>query len=84
MAHPEVREAAVIAVADELRGQVAKAFVVARGTDPALPAALQGWVRERLSQHEYPRAIEIVDELPKTPAGKINRQALREREARKP
>ena len=79
MAHPEVREAAVIAVADELRGQVAKAFVVTRAPDPALPAALQGWVRERLSQHEYPRAIEIVDELPKTPAGKINRQALRER-----
>jgi len=84
MAHPEVREAAVIAVADELRGQVAKAFVVTRAPDPALPAALQSWVRERLSQHEYPRAIEIVDELPKTPAGKINRQALREREARKP
>ena len=84
MAHPEVREAAVIAVADELRGQVAKAFVVTRGRDPALPAALQGWVRERLSQHEYPRAIEIVDGLPKTPAGKINRQALREREARRP
>jgi acetyl-CoA synthetase len=84
MTHPEVREAAVIAVADELRGQVAKAFVVARGADPALPAALQGWVRERLSQHEYPRVIEIVDELPKTPAGKINRQALRERSAGRP
>src|SRR5262249_50859447 len=84
MAHPEVREAAVIAVPDELGGQAAKAFVVTRGTDPALPPALQSWVRERLSQHEYPRAIEIVDELPKTPAGKINRQALRNREARRP
>ena len=41
-------------------------------------------MRERLSQHEYPRAIEIVDELPKTPAGKINRQALRERQAGRP
>jgi acetyl-CoA synthetase len=38
-------------------------------------------VRDRLSQHEYPRLVEVVDELPKTPAGKINRQALREREA---
>jgi len=80
MGHPDVREAAVIAVADELRGQVAKAFVVvARPGGAELVTELQTWVRQRLSQHEYPRAIEIVDELPKTPAGKINRQALRER-----
>jgi acetyl-CoA synthetase len=81
MSHPDVREAAVIGAADELRGQVAKAFVVAHRRDAGLVAELQRWVRERLSQHEYPRAIEIVDELPKTPAGKINRQALRERPA---
>ncbi len=84
MSHPDVREAAVIGAADELRGQVAKAFVVAPRRDAGLVPELQRWVRERLSQHEYPRAIEIVDELPKTPAGKINRQALRERQARRP
>ena len=84
MSHPDVREAAVIGTADELRGQVAKAFVVARLRDALLLPELQRWVRERLSQHEYPRAIEVVDELPKTPAGKINRQALREREAGRP
>lgn len=81
MSHPDVREAAVIGAADELRGQIAKAFIVARRSDAGLVPELQGWVRDRLSQHEYPRAIEIVDELPKTPAGKVNRQALREREA---
>ena len=84
MSHPDVREAAVIGAADELRGQVAKAFVVAPRRDAGLVPELQRWVRERLSQHEYPRAIEIVDELPKTPAGKINRQALRERQAGRP
>jgi acetyl-CoA synthetase len=81
MSHPDVREAAVIGTTDELRGQVAKAFVVARRRDAGLAQELQRWVRDRLSQHEYPRAIEIVDELPKTPAGKVNRQALRQREA---
>ncbi len=84
MSHPDVREAAVIGAADELRGQVAKAFVVARRRDAELVPELQGWVRERLSQHEYPRAIELVDELPRTPAGKVNRQALRERPAGPP
>jgi acetyl-CoA synthetase len=75
--HPDVREAAVIAIADEVRGQVPKAYVVATRRDAALEAELQAFVRERLSQHEYPRRIEVVDELPKTPAGKIDRKSLR-------
>ena len=84
MSHPDVREAAVIGAADELRGQIAKAFVVAHRRDAELLPELQQWVRERLSQHEYPRVIEVVEELPKTPAGKVNRQVLREREAGRP
>ena len=84
MSHPDVREAAVIGAADELRGQIAKAFVVAHRKDAELLPELQQWVRERLSQHEYPRVIEVVEELPKTPAGKVNRQVLREREAARP
>jgi acetyl-CoA synthetase len=77
--HPDVSEAAVVGVADELRGLVAKAFVVSRRDDPALESELQAWVRGRLSLHEYPRRVERVDVLPKTPAGKIDRRALRER-----
>jgi acetyl-CoA synthetase len=69
----------VVGVADELRGLVAKAFVVSRRDDPALESELQAWVRGRLSLHEYPRRVERVDVLPKTPAGKIDRRALRER-----
>jgi acetyl-CoA synthetase len=78
LAHPDVREAAVVGVADPVRGQVAKAFVVAgrRGRD--FDEELQTWVRTRLSLHEYPRQVEVVDELPKTPAGKIDRRALRD------
>ena len=38
------------------------------------------FVKEKLSKHEYPKEIEIVDELPKTPDGKIKRKVLRERE----
>jgi acetyl-CoA synthetase len=77
--HPDVREAAVIGVADELRGHVVKAFVVsARAGDDAFARELQEFTRVRLSRHEYPRQVAFVADLPKTPAGKVNRKALRE------
>jgi acetyl-CoA synthetase len=79
--HPDVLEAAAIGVADQLRGQVVKAFVVSgRSGDEAFARELQDFTRRRLSQHEYPRIVVFVSELPKTPAGKVNRKVLRERE----
>ena len=79
LAHPEVREAAVVGVADAVRGQIPRAYLVAERRDSAFAAELQDFVKTRLSLHEYPRSVQFVDELPRTPAGKINRKALRER-----
>jgi acetyl-CoA synthetase len=79
--HPDVREVGAIGVPDKLRGQVVKAFVVTdrKGDEPFIKE-IQDLVRGRLSQHEYPRVVEFVTELPKTPAGKVNRKILRTRE----
>jgi len=77
-----VKEAAVIGVADATRGQVAKAFIVTdRAPSEAYVDELKTFTRERLSQHEFPRHIAFVGEIPKTPAGKVHRKILREREA---
>jgi acetyl-CoA synthetase len=79
--HPDVVEAAAIGVPDALRGLVVKAFIVSeRRGDEAFVHEIQETVRHRLSQHEYPRQVVFVHELPKTPAGKIHRKKLREQE----
>jgi acetyl-CoA synthetase len=80
--HPDVLEAAAIGVPDAVRGQVVKAFLVSdRPAGDSFTQEIQDLVRTKLSQHEYPRHVAFVPELPKTPAGKVHRKVLREREA---
>lgn len=81
LAHPAVAECAVIGAPCEQRGQICKAFVILR--DPAaasdgLRAELQAHVKATIAPYKYPRALEFVDALPKTPTGKLQRFRLKE------
>ena len=79
--HPAVVEAAVVGSPDRERGEVVKAFIKTnRNPSEPLRKEIQEFVRTNLSKHEYPREIEFLEELPKTPDGKIKRKELKERE----
>ncbi|MGJ9404014.1 AMP-binding protein [Arthrobacter sp. KK5.5] len=81
-AHPAVAECAVIGVADGLKGQVPRGFVVlkdgAATTEEALCAELVAMVRERIGPVADFRQVRIVEALPKTRSGKILRKTMRQ------
>jgi acyl-coenzyme A synthetase/AMP-(fatty) acid ligase len=82
VAHPAVAEAAAVAAPDEERGAVVRAVVVLRhdGYAPSAELAreLQEHVKRETAPYKYPRIVDFVEELPKTPSGKIKRAELRE------
>ena len=80
LAHPAVRECAVVGTSDPERGTIVKACVVlapGRAGDIALVKELQDFVKQHIAPYKYPRVIEFVEALPKTATGKLQRKALR-------
>ena len=78
-AHDDVAEAAVLGVDDEKFGQRLEAFVVLRPGAAATPDELKQHVREHLANFKVPRAITVLDELPRGTTGKISRKELQDR-----
>ncbi|MFC0558402.1 acyl-CoA synthetase MbcS [Halalkalibacter alkalisediminis] len=84
--HPAVKECAVVAAPDEIRGSIVKAFIVLKDQtegSEGLISELQEHVKLMTAPYKYPRAIEFIDELPKTTSGKIRRIELRQLEKSK-
>ncbi|EME19552.1 class I adenylate-forming enzyme family protein [Rhodococcus triatomae] len=77
-AHPAVREAAVVGVPDEYRGETVKAYVSLRSGESVDADELVAFCKEQMAAYKYPRQVEFVVDLPKTVTGKILRRELRE------
>ena len=80
--HPAVREAAVVGVPDAYRGETIKAVISLKAGHSVTPDEIKAFARERMAAYKYPRIVEIMDELPKTTSGKIQRRRTRNALAR--
>jgi long-chain acyl-CoA synthetase len=74
--HSKVKEVAVIGVKDEVRGEVPKAFVIARENTTVDERELRTFCRDRLANYKIPKYFEVVADLPRTPTGKVLKRML--------
>jgi long-chain acyl-CoA synthetase len=75
--HPAVAMAGVVGRPDERLGEEVVAFVSLRPGGQATPAEITRFARERLAAHKYPREVTVLDAVPLTSVGKLDRKALR-------
>jgi long-chain acyl-CoA synthetase len=81
--HPKVKEAAVIGVPHERRGETIKAFIISKEGESATPDEIIAFCRERLAAYKVPTLVEFRTDLPKSLIGKVLRRELREEDAQK-
>ncbi len=79
LGHPDLTQAAVIGIPDPRLGEVGMAFVVVRPGARVTGDDIIGWCRDHMANYKVPRAVELVDDLPRNATGKVLKDDLRRR-----
>ncbi|MFW5749879.1 MAG: AMP-binding enzyme, partial [Halanaerobium sp.] len=74
--HPKIREAAVVATKDELRGEIPKAVIVLKDGENASEREIQKYCMKYFANYKVPKLVEFIAELPKNATGKIDKKSL--------
>ena len=77
--HPAIESAAVVGRSDEIHGEEIVAFVAPRAGSELDSQELVEWARHRIGGYKYPREIHVLDAIPLTSVGQVDRKALRDR-----
>jgi long-chain acyl-CoA synthetase len=75
--HPMVAEVAVVGVPDKIMGQRVKAFIVPKEKGSITAEGIKDWMLQRMSRYKVPEFYEFLDQLPRTPSGKVQKFELR-------
>ena len=78
--HPAVKECAVVGKPDPSAGEIPKAYVVLKTGSSVSKEELVSFCAEKIAPYKRIREVEFIDEIPKTPVGKVLRRILRDRE----
>ncbi len=78
LTHPKVADAAVIGLPDEEAGEIPVGYVVLKADQELSEADLQAFVADQVASYKQVRVVHFVDEIPKSPSGKILRRVLRD------
>lgn len=77
-AHPSVREVVVVGIPDDKWGEAVAAFVAIRSGTTAEEPELIAFARDRLAGYKVPKSVRFIDDVPKSPVGKLLRRAVRD------
>lgn len=75
--HPKVAEAAVVGIPDEIRGETIRAVISLKRGEVATEQEIKHFCREHMANYKVPRQVGFMDSLPKTAAGKIDKEELK-------
>jgi long-chain acyl-CoA synthetase len=81
LAHPRIKDVVVIGIADELKGEAPKAFIQIKEGETATAEEIRAFCKAKMAPYKVPVAVEFIDEIPRSAAGKALRRLLRDREA---